>query len=113
MKFNDEFYEDENGRNLKRSEIDSLGTYEYKTDGFFNWECGLCKNEHSSRGFKIGGTVWTCNKCGKKNLLIRTDFQYLNQILKRSEKNDSEAEDRIRAGLNYLGQAISSLSKKY
>lgn len=111
MFLNDEKYEDDNGRFIDRSEIDTIGTYEFGGDGFFKWACGNCSEIKQSRGFKIGGTVWKCSSCGKKNLLARTDIKFITQITRTAERRDSELEGAVRNALRHLGQAVSALGK--
>ena len=91
----DDYYEDENGRQIRRHEIECLGTYKTIVDGFFTWCCGDCGKEDSTRAFRIGGTVRACSKCKKKNLLIRTDFKYMNQKMMAADRNDTAAEKAI------------------
>ena len=110
MFLNDEEYEDESGRWVKRTEIDGLGTYEYLADGFFKWEC-ICGKQHQSRGFRVGGVIWKCHDCGKKCLLIRTDFKFLNQKMKYADRSESTAELAIKDALRYFGQGIAALGR--
>jgi len=112
MKLQDQTYENENGQRVNRAEINCVGTYEYIADGFFTWECGECKEEHSTRAVVgVNGIVWTCRKCGKKNLLLRTDAQYFNMVMRKAETRNTELDDAMRRALGYMGQAISALSK--
>lgn len=107
----DETYENEDGQQIRSDEIDCLGTYELKCDGFFRWICGDCGHEARSRAFRIGGTVWKCLECGKRNLLARTDMRFLLQVQRNAERCDGEAQRAIKESLNYLGQAITALGK--
>lgn len=111
MKLQDKDYEDENGRRLERNEIDCIGTFTYIVDGFFEWECGACNHEHKTRGFSINGTVYTCYQCKKKNLLLRTDINYVKQVFRNAERRDADQDKRARAALKYLGQAITALGE--
>jgi len=111
MFLNDQRYEDESGRFIDRNEIEVLGTYEHMADGFFKWQCGLCNSVDSTRAFKIGGVVFKCRECGKKNLLIRTDIKFINQKMANADRNDTESERKISKSLKYLGLAISELGR--
>jgi len=79
MFLNDSTYENEDGNRINRENIDCVGTYEYLSDGFFNWKCGNCKlKEGGARAYKISGIVFTCKYCNNKNLLVRTDMEFVN-----------------------------------
>ncbi len=110
MKLQDAYYEDEHGRRLGRSEIDCISVFEYHADGFFNWECSNCKKEHSSRAIKLNGTVWTCHDCQKKSLLLRTDVEYFNNVMRAAEKRDTELDKCMRRALRHIGNAVAALS---
>lgn len=112
MFLNDERYEDEKGNYLEKSEIDCLGTYEYGVDSFFKWSCGSCSHESRSRAYKIGGVIFTCDKCNKKNLLVRTDIKFVNQKMRNADRNDTTAEEAIRRALHHLGQGIAELGRR-
>lgn len=109
MFLNDKEYEsgDENGRWIPREEIQTLGTYEVKDASNFVWQCGCCQVEHFARPFsKIGGSVRTCPACTTKNLLVRTDARFMDQIFRQPQRMDSETERRA---IKHLGLAVSAL----
>jgi len=112
MFLNDQTYENENGAYLDRNEIETLGTYEYVVDGFFNWQCGGCGKVHKSRAFKVGGVIFKCAACDKKNLLVRTDIRFINQKMANADRNETASEDRISHALGFLGQGIAALGKR-
>ena len=113
MFLNDEQYWDEQGRAVPRHEVDCLGTYTAMGDGWFKWSCGACGHEsHHNRGCKIGGTVWLCTECQKKNLLVRTDIKFLEQKLRAADRNDTSAERAIAKALVHLGQGIAALGQR-
>jgi NAD-dependent SIR2 family protein deacetylase len=111
MKLQDTHYEDENGHMVGRAEVDCLGTYEYQIDGFFTWSCGKCGKEYPTRALsKINGTLWKCRECGAKSLLLRTDAQYFNNVMRAAEKRDGELDKSMRRALRHLGNAVAALA---
>jgi hypothetical protein len=88
-----ELYKDENGRDIEADKVDCLAPIQYGADGFYNWEC-MCGNVHFSRaGWQIAGQVLKCDKCGKMNLLVRTDCDLIYAALSgkwQSEERDKE-----------------------
>lgn len=76
-------YEDENGKMVDASTIYSVSPYIYIVDGFFSWSCQNCKKDNSSRAFKVNGTVQTCEHCRNKSLLLRSDCDNINDIVRR------------------------------
>jgi hypothetical protein len=111
MFLNDERYEDEQGRLVRRHEIDTLGTYKFIGDGFFKWCCGSCGKESETRAYKIGGTVWKCTACGKSNLLVRTDTRFVNQMIAAANRDSTSAEKAITKALVHLGKGIAALGE--
>lgn len=112
MKLQDSDYEDENGHRISRSEVEVIGTFTYKADGFFEWDCGGCGKEHASRAFKIAGVVFRCQGCRKLNLLTRTDYVYIGQIIRNAERRDSDLDKRFRSATYHLGQAVMALGER-
>ena len=90
-----EKYEDENGLPVEAAKIDCLAPYTYVADGFYNWACGLCGAEHSSRWITVSGRAHKCETCGKLNLLVRTDCNEIKEALEgkwRAPERDKELE---------------------
>ena len=112
MFLNDERYENERGESIHKAEIETLGTYRHQFDGFFEWQCGNCNKVHRTRAFKIGGVVFPCPNCNKKNLLVRTDIKFINQKMANADRNDTSAEQRIAKALYHLGQGIAELGRR-
>lgn len=75
-----EIYEDDNGRPVKAESLSAIGTFKYKTDGFFSWTCGKCNEDHSCRAHKINGVVFKCEKCFAQCLLLRSDCECVNKM---------------------------------
>lgn len=109
MLLSDQYFNDENGHSVQAHEIKSLATYKYISDGFFNWECP-CGKQHSSRAYRIAGVVFTCPDCKRASLLVRTDFQYVNQILSQVEQHKMPHEERIRKAIASIGKALTDLT---
>jgi hypothetical protein len=112
MFLNDEYYENEQGTQVRRNEVHGIATYNYKADGFFEWECFACAKVHQTRGFKVGGVVYRCQNCHKNSLLVRTDIQYLNQIIRSVERFDTDAERAIQNSIMHLGRALTALGER-
>ncbi len=55
-------------------------------DGFYEWQCGNCGQIGGSRecGWPIAGLVCMCSGCKKRNLLLRTDVNFINETLSKS-----------------------------
>ena len=87
-----EKYKDSNGGNLLASEIDYITTYKHVCDGFYHADCAACGNELGSRscGWSIAGMVETCGKCGKRNLFLRNDIDWVNEQLEKASSQDCE-----------------------
>ncbi|WP_455387511.1 hypothetical protein [Petrachloros mirabilis] len=114
MYLDDERYEGENGRQIPRGQIDFVGTYRHKMDGFFEWECGNheCRKSHASRAYKIMGTVWTCSECHKKTLLLPTDIRRITQTIRAANNRETSAEIAISKALKHLAQGIAALKER-
>lgn len=80
MQLSQEVYEDDNGRPVKADNISVIGTFKYKSDGFFSWTCGKCNEDHSSRAYKINGVIFECEKCHAQCLLLRSDCEDVNKL---------------------------------
>lgn len=96
-----ETYKNDNGHDIPASEAEVLAPYKHVFDGFYNWDCAVCGHEHSSRacGWPISGQILVCDKCHKKNLLVRTDFDWMNKHLSKSvelEDLDRQIADRVK-----------------
>jgi hypothetical protein len=90
MFLSQERYEDSNGNPFPASKIDCLGTYIHLGDGFFNWKCGDCQQEESSRSFKGFGVVRQCCACCKYSLLVRTDSDFITQTIDSAQSHQRE-----------------------
>jgi hypothetical protein len=88
-------YKDDNGREVDASVVQVLAPYTHIADGFYNWSCGSCGNDHASRscGWPIMGQVLGCDSCHKLNLLVPTDCDDIMGMRKlqwNSQERDEE-----------------------
>lgn len=85
-----EAYKDDNGRDVAASEVDFIAPYKHICDGFYNWECGRCRREHSSRscGWSIAGQVLKCEGCGAQSLLVKTNTIQIDELVKTKNELD-------------------------
>ena len=74
-------YEDDNGNEISADKVDYLTSYMYIADGFYNWSCAACGEDHSDRWHRVSGRVLKCQTCGKMNLLVRTNCTEINEAL--------------------------------
>lgn len=84
------FYKDDNGRDVDASLVQFLAPYLHVCDGFYNWECGRCGREDSSRacGWPIAGQVLKCSGCGAMNLLVKTNTVELDALVSKKNQLD-------------------------
>ncbi len=105
-------YADENGGDVAADQIQAIGTFTYGADGFFQWECPHCQARHDSRAFAINGVVYTCDKCKKRALLLRSDTRFVTGIVSDYNKRRPATDDVIRRALEHLGQAVVCLGRR-
>jgi hypothetical protein len=91
-------YKDDNGRDIDASNIEYLAPYRHIADGFYRWECGQCKYEHSERscGWPISGQVMRCQKCGQMSLLVRTNCAAVDEALSGMWRSAEQADENAR-----------------
>lgn len=90
-----EKYKDENGHEVDAATVQALAPYTHIVDGFYNWSCGSCGTDHSSRscGWPIMGQVLECHSCAKMNLLVPTECDAIVNMRKlqwNSKERDEE-----------------------
>ena len=103
-------YEDERGSRISAGDIEHVGTFKYKCDGFFDWQCGKCGATHASRAFRINGVVFHCDGCGKKCLLLRSDVTYVTQAVQDAQRGQSRHAERTRTAVLKMSEAIMALN---
>lgn len=83
-----EFYKDDNGREISAALVEFISPYQHLVDGFYRWECGGCKNEDGSRscGWPIAGQVLRCSNCQALNLLVKTNTVELDKLVGRNNE---------------------------
>jgi hypothetical protein len=111
MRLGQKEYVDDNGNKIDSSLVECITTYYHIADGFYEWDCSNCKEKHTSRacGWDINGQVLVCNKCGKRNLLLRSDvamvkkgigfaFEFENEhsLIDAYKKRTEEAEQKLK-----------------
>lgn len=92
-----EKYKDDNGRDIDTSRVEFLVPYRYHVDGFYEWACPKCGNDHHSRscGWPISGQVLACDACKAMSLLVRTNCVEIDEALHgkwQSVERDKENE---------------------
>lgn len=112
MLLEQESYPDENGYDVDAHQIEAIGTFKYRVDGFFQWECPHCRERDDTRAFGINGVVYTCKKCKKRALLLRSDTRFVTGIVSDYNKRRPATDDVIRHALEHLGQAITCLGRR-
>ena len=105
-------YADELGKTVQAGQIEAIGTFKYGGDGFFTWECPHCRERAGFRAFAINGVVFTCDKCKKRALLLRSDVRFVTGIVSDYNKRRPATDEVIRNALEHLGQAISCLGRR-
>ncbi len=90
-------YKDDNGHEFDAADVQCLAPYTHIADGFYNWTCGICHHDHSSRscGWPISGQVLHCDGCKRMNLLVRTNCVEIDEAMSgkfRAPERDRELE---------------------
>lgn len=101
-------YPDEDGKTVEADQIEAVGTFKYSVDGFFEWECPHCCGRASNQAFAINGVVFTCEKCKKCVLLLRSDARFVSGILPDCTQPRPATDNLIQNILKHLGQVITS-----
>lgn len=93
-----EFYKDDNGRDVAASTVEFLAPYLHVCDGFYKWECGRCRRSEDSRacGWPIAGQVLKCGGCGALNLLIKTNTVELDALVRKKNQLEIGLQDLAR-----------------
>lgn len=90
-----EFYKDHNGHAISRDAAEYLAAYDHVIDGFYHWSCGGCSEKYTDRacGWHIAGQIIECQKCHAMNLLVRTDFDWINERLGKAGLEEEQARE--------------------
>jgi hypothetical protein len=77
--------------------VDYLAPYRHISDGFYEWECGQCKDLHGDRGgWALSGQVLRCEKCGHMNLLVRTNCIAIDEAISGMWQSAEQADENKR-----------------
>lgn len=108
-------YKDENGCDVDAAVVEYLAPYRHRVDGFYQWQCGQCKEEHRIRscGWPISGQVLRCQKCGQMNLLVRTNCAAVDEALSGMWRSAEQADEnaRLKAILQFNCEQVVAIKR--